>query len=83
MTEFRQGIFRLLRYLIGGSSVTLAVIYTLGHIAIAMMCNILITGAAMELAMVDAVVEPCINGIWFYLLHSAWKRFNQKNKEDR
>jgi len=81
MSEFRQGIYRLLRRLVGGSSATLAVIYTLGHILIAMLCNVAITGAAMELALVDAVVEPMINGVWFYILHSTWKRFNQ-NKND-
>lgn len=79
MSEFKEGIFRLLKKLMGGSSVTLAVIYTLGHILIAMLCNIAITGAAMELALVDAVVEPIINGVWFYILHSTWKKFNQNN----
>jgi len=79
MSEFKEGIFRLLKKLMGGSSVTLAVIYTLGHILIAMLCNIAITGAAMELALVDAVVEPVINGVWFYILHSTWKKFNQNN----
>ena len=38
------------------------------------MCEI-ITGAPLELAAVDALVEPIINGFWFYLLHSTWKRF--------
>ena len=84
MSEFRQGIFRLLRRLVGGSSATLAVIYTLGHILIAMLCNVAITGAAMELALVDAVVEPMINGVWFYILHRTWKRLNQdKTKNAR
>jgi len=74
MTEFKIGIWNLLKKIIGGSSLTLAVVYTLGHIIIAMVCNKLITGAALELAAVDAIVEPIINGFWFYLLHKAWKR---------
>jgi uncharacterized membrane protein len=74
MTEFKIGIWNLLKKIIGGSSLTLAVVYTLGHIIIAMVCNKLITGAALELAAVDAIVEPIINGFWFYFLHKAWKR---------
>jgi len=75
MTEFKEGIFNLLKRLIGGSSFTLAVIYTLGHIVIAMISNNVITGASFELAAVDAVVEPIINGVWFYVLHSFWKKY--------
>ena len=77
MTEFRQGIYNLLKTLIGGSSFTLAVIYTVGHILIAIACVVIITGASVELAALDAVIEPIINGVWFYILHSAWKRFKE------
>ena len=73
MSEFRQGIFNLLKRLIGGSSAVLAVVYTIGHIVIAMICNNLITGASFELAAVDAIVEPMINGVWFYVLHKSYK----------
>jgi uncharacterized membrane protein len=76
MTEFKTGIFNLLKRLIGGSSVTLAITYTVGHIVIAMTCNRLITGAALDLAAIDAIIEPCINGVWFYILHNAWRRYN-------
>jgi len=75
MTELTKGIFKLLKRLIGESSILLAVIYTIGHIFIATICNWLITGAAMELAAVDAIVEPIINGFWFYALHKFAKRF--------
>ena len=77
MSEFRLGIFNLLTKLIGGSSVVLAIVYTVGHIAIAMTCNYLITGAALELAAVDAIVEPVVNGFWFYVLHKLWSKFNE------
>lgn len=77
MSEFKHGIYNLLRKIIGGSSITLAVIYTLGHIIIAMVCNTLITGAALDLAAVDAIVEPIINGFWFYILHTLWKKYNK------
>ena len=75
MTELTKGIFKIIRRLIGESSILLAVIYTIGHIFIATTRNFLITGAAVELAAVDAIVEPLINGVWFYVLHKLAKRF--------
>ncbi|MEK9717358.1 MAG: DUF2061 domain-containing protein [Pelagibacteraceae bacterium] len=47
-------------------------IYTLGHIVIAMTCNNLITGAPWNLAAIDALVEPMINGVWYYFLDKVW-----------
>ena len=75
LSEFRTGIFRLLRKMIGESSLALAIVYTIGHILIAMTCNRLITGADWALAGNDAIVEPLINGVWFYILHKAWKEY--------
>ena len=75
MTEFRIGIYNLIKKLVGGSSLTLAVVYTLGHIVIAMTCNRIITGADWALAGADAIIEPMINGVWFYILHNAWKKY--------
>jgi uncharacterized membrane protein len=43
-----------------------------GHIIIAMTCNRLITGAALDLAAIDAIIEPFINGIWFYTLDKMY-----------
>ena len=64
------------QFVLGGNSITLAIVYTLGHILIAIACVMIITGATWELATVDAIVEPLINGVWFYILHNAWKRYN-------
>lgn len=75
MIEVKVGIYNLLKRIIGGSSLMLAIVYTLGHILIAVICNTLITGAAIELAAIDAVVEPIINGVWFYALHRGYKHF--------
>lgn len=74
MTEFRTGIFKLLEKLIGGSSLGLAVTYTIGHIIIAIIVVKIITGASLELAALDAVIEPIINGVWFYVLHRLYKK---------
>ena len=54
-------------------NVVLAVIYTIGHILIAMTCNRIITGASLDMAAADAFIEPIINGFWFYFLHQFFK----------
>ena len=75
MTEFTQGIQGALKKLITGSSVTLALIYTIGHICIAMTVVSILTGASLWEAGAVALIEPSINGVWFYVLHSLWKKF--------
>ena len=74
MTEFTQGIQGALKKLITGSSVTLALIYTIGHICIAMTVVSVLTGASLWEAGAVALIEPSINGVWFYVLHSFWKK---------
>ena len=74
MGEFNQGIYGALKTLIKGSSVTLAVIYTLGHIIIAMTVVSVMTGASLWESGAVALIEPSINGIWFYFLHKTWKK---------
>ena len=77
MTEFQSSALNATKRILGGSSLVLAIVYTIGHIFIAIICVRLITGASLELAAVDALVEPIINGFWFYLLHSTWKKFQK------
>ena len=74
MTEFTQGIQGAFRKLLTGSSLTLALIYTLGHIVIAMTVVSIFTGASLWEAGAVALVEPSINGVWFYILHTGWKK---------
>ena len=74
MSEFKQGIFNALR-LLGTSSLALALIYTAGHIIIAMSVVSVMTGASLWEAGAVALIEPSINGVWFYVLHKTWKRF--------
>ena len=74
MTEFTHGIQGAVKKLIAGSSVTLAIIYTLGHIVIAMTVVSLMTGASLWEAGAVALIEPSINGVWFYALHKTYKK---------
>ncbi|MDC3161962.1 hypothetical protein OA953_04240 [Gammaproteobacteria bacterium] len=48
-------------------SLILAVIYTIGHILIAMTCNRIITGATIDMAAADAFIEPMVFGFTFFL----------------
>ena len=74
MTEFTHGIQGALKKLVAGSSVGLAIVYTLGHIVIAMTVVSVMTGASLWEAGAVALIEPSINGIWFYLLHKTYKK---------
>ena len=74
MTEFTHGIQGALKKLVAGSSVGLAVTYTLGHIVIAMTVVSLMTGASLWEAGAVALIEPSINGVWFYVLHRTYKK---------
>ena len=59
-------------------SLILAVIYTIGHILIAMTCNRIITGATLDMAAADAFIEPIINGFWFYFLFEVFSKYKKK-----
>ena len=74
MTEFTHRIQGAIRKLISGSSIGLAIIYTLGHIVIAMTVVSVMTGASLWEAGTVALIEPSINGIWFFVLHKAYKK---------
>ena len=54
-------------------SLVLAIVYTIGHIIIAMSVVKFMTGASLWEAGSVALVEPTINGLWFYVLHRTWK----------
>ena len=74
MTEFTQGIQGAFKKLLTSSSLTLALIYTFGHVIIAMTVVSVMTGASFWEAGAVALIEPSINGIWFYALHKIYKK---------
>ena len=77
MTEFTKGIQGAIKKLVSTSSITLAIVYTLGHIIIAMTVVSVMTVASLWEAGSVALIEPSINGIWFYILHSAYKKYKE------
>ena len=75
MTEFKKGIFNV----IAGTSVGRALVYTIGHVIIAMTVVSILTGASLFEAGLVALVEPTINGFWYYILDILWTN-NFKSK---
>ena len=74
MTEFTTGIQGAFNSLLRKSSLTLALIYTVGHVIIAMTVVSVMTGASLWEAGTVALIEPAFNGVWFYVLHSLWRK---------
>ena len=70
MTEFSRGIFRV----IASTSVGRALVYTIGHVCIAMTVGSVLTGASIWEAGAVALVEPAVNSIWFFVLHKVWNK---------
>ena len=78
MSEFNEGLPGAVKRLITSSSISLALIYTIGHVIIAMTVVSLLTGASLWEAGAVALIEPSINGIWFYILHKTYKSLTKE-----
>ena len=68
MTELTSGIFKV----VASTSAGRALVYTAGHIIIAMTVVSVLTGASLWEAGLVALVEPTINGFWYYILDKIW-----------
>ena len=73
MTELTQGMFKV----IASTSLGRALVYTAGHVIIAMNVVYWLTGASLFEAGLVAMVEPCINGCWYYLLDRICTSINK------
>ena len=71
MTEFSKGIFKV----IASTSAGRALVYTCGHIFIAMSVVSVLTGASLWEAGIVALVEPAINGCWYYCLDKLCTKY--------
>ena len=65
---------------IAGTSIGRALVYTTGHIIIAMSVVSILTGASLFEAGLVALIEPTINGAWYYVLDKLWTRKNIQGK---
>lgn len=75
-TEFTQGIYNAVRQA-SKSSVSLAFIFFIGHVIIAMTVVSVLTGASLFEAGAVALIEPAINSVWFFILHKVWNRYTK------
>ena len=73
MNKFIVEISRINSLIHSLSSFGLSILYTVGHVIIAWACATLIFNASFLIASADAILEPIINGFWFYLLHRIAK----------
>ena len=77
MTEISKGIVNVVTDRMD-ESLTLAIIFFIGHIVIAMTVVSMITGASIWEAGAVALIEPAVNSVWFYVLHKVWKVYNER-----
>lgn len=57
------------------------VIFTIGHFIIAAtILKLLDPGIEMWVAMTDAIIEPLVNSIWYYVLDRMWVAKVSKKK---
>ncbi len=80
MTEFTQGISNTFKGLMK-TSLGLAIVYTLGHICIAMAVVSIVTGANFWESGAVALIEPAINGVWFYSLHKIYTIYRGESND--
>tara|TARA_B100001287_G_C22683802_1_gene532093 strand:+ start:3698 stop:3937 length:240 start_codon:yes stop_codon:yes gene_type:complete len=78
LSEFTKGIIESVKHVIGYSSMSLAIIFFIGHVLIAMAVVSLVTGASIWEAGLVALIEPAVNSIWFYVLHSIYRSVTTK-----
>ena len=48
------------------------IIYTIGHMFIAVSCLMVIASVPFSIAITDAIVEPLLNDVWYYVLDRFW-----------
>ena len=71
-------MFRRLCWMIGliksnKGSLLRTLVFTLGHFIIAAtILKILDPGIAMWVAVTDAIIEPLVNSVWYYILDRIW-----------
>ena len=63
-----------------GGSLVRTIIYTIGHMCIAITCLMLIADVSFNQALTDAIVEPLLNGVWYFVLDRLWIKYFSKDR---
>ena len=53
-------------------------VYTVGHFLIAAGTLLALSDVSVVIAMTDAIVEPLLNSIWYFVLDKWWASKSQK-----
>ena len=61
-----------------GGSLVRTIIYTIGHMCIAITSLMLIADVSFNQALTDAIVEPLLNGVWYFILDRLWIKYFSK-----
>ena len=68
----KTSFIELIQKLNSHGSLLRTVIYTIGHMCIAVCCLMAIANVPFSVALTDAIVEPILNGFWYYILDRYW-----------
>jgi len=59
-------------------SILRTIIYTIGHFLIAAGTILALSDVPIIIAMTDAILEPLLNSIWYFILDKWWASKSQK-----
>jgi uncharacterized membrane protein len=59
-------------------SILRTIIYTIGHFLIAAGTILVLSDVPIIIAMTDAILEPLLNSIWYFILDKWWFSKSQK-----
>ena len=65
-----------------GGSLVRTIIYTIGHMCIAITCLMIIADVNFKQALTDAIVEPLLNGVWYFILDRLWIKYFSKDTNE-
>ena len=76
LTEFTKGLLETCKDFLKGSKGSLirTLVYTIGHFVIAISCLMLISDVSFLIALTDAIIEPLVNSLWYFILDKWWTR---------
>jgi uncharacterized membrane protein len=72
--EITSGIFKAATTIYSNNkgSVLRTAVYTIGHFAIAISVLMLVADVPFSIALTDAIVEPIVNSVWYFILDKWW-----------
>ena len=78
--ELTTGLFKATKniYKSNKGSILRTIVYTIGHFIIAISVLMMVSSVSFVVALTDAIVEPLLNSIWYFVLDKWWASKSQK-----